>query len=169
MNWKLRYTNEGVISSYLIPYLKKGFENRDHTQEINQIEIAQVLCRFISTIPTQDIDSILIEPKILLIEPYNQIFNNLIELDIDIPYQVDNKLFLSIQNNKLYKMNTDEETNNLRNRLLEFGEKIKNIQHYCYYSKIVELCRLLGKLLTRIWWIYHDSSPIMKPIYYLDD
>ena len=27
------------------------------------------------------------------------------------------------------------------------------------------MSRILGKLLTRIWWIYHSSSPIMKPIY----
>ena len=47
---------------------------------------------------------------------------------------------------------------------MDFGEKVKNIQHYCFHSKHTSLSKLLGKLLTRIWWIYHLSSPIMKSI-----
>jgi hypothetical protein len=46
---------------------------------------------------------------------------------------------------------------------MEFGEKIKAIQHYCFHAKITGLSKIIGKLLTRIWWIYHMSSPIMKP------
>jgi hypothetical protein len=51
----------------------------------------------------------------------------------------------------------------LRNELMEFGYKIKAIQHYCYHSKITGLSKIMGKLLTRIWWVYHMSSPIMLP------
>ena len=36
---------------------------------------------------------------------------------------------------------------------------------YCYYYiKGDPNQEKLGKLLTRIWWIYHLSSPIMKSI-----
>ena len=27
------------------------------------------------------------------------------------------------------------------------------------------LSKIFGKLLTRIWWIYHTSSPIMNPFH----
>mgnify|MGYP006954752505 CR=1 FL=1 len=56
----------------------------------------------------------------------------------------------------------------IRQRLIEFGEKIKVIQHYCYHTKIFSLSKIMGKLLTRIWWIYHSSSPVMKPLYDYD-
>ena len=44
----------------------------------------------------------------------------------------------------------------------KFSEKIRHLQHYFFHSKQVTVTRLLGKLLTRIWWIYHTSSPLMK-------
>ena len=56
------------------------------------------------------------------------------------------------------KCNSDIETDELRKRLMQFGDTIKNLQHYCYHTKIVGLTKLLGKLLTRIWWIYHNTS-----------
>jgi hypothetical protein len=77
---------------------------------------------------------------------------------------IDNRLFQSIQQNSIVKLQSEDATDELRHRLLEFGEKIKNIQHFCFHSDIIGLSRIFGKLLTRIWWIYHTSSPIMKSI-----
>lgn len=161
LNWKLRYNDDCLLTSLLLPYLKKGFEGLDHTQEKNQIDIAHFLCRFISTKPTNNKYNLLQDPEILLINPFNQINNELENLQIDIPNMIDNKLFQSIQQNVI--VNTDD--NELRQQLFEFGDKIKNIQHFCFHSKITGLSKLLGKLLTRIWWIYHCSSPIMKTFY----
>ena len=48
----------------------------------------------------------------------------------------------------------------LREQLFNFGNVVKHIQHYYFHTKVVGLAKLLGKLLTRIWWIYHLSSPI---------
>jgi len=50
--------------------------------------------------------------------------------------------------------------NNLRENLIQYGNLLKIIQHYCYHSKITGVAKLLAKLLTRIWWIYHNSSVI---------
>jgi hypothetical protein len=84
-------------------------------------------------------------------------------LQIDFPKMIDNRLFKSIQQNLIVKLETYDELDILRQRLMNFGEKIKVIQHYCFHSKITGLSKILGKLLTRIWWIYHMSSPIMRP------
>jgi len=81
---------------------------------------------------------------------------------------IDNRLFMSIRLNSVVKLQTEDATDKLRHRLLDLSDKIKHIQHFCFHSKIKGLSRILGKLLTRIWWIYHSSSPIMKPIYMFD-
>ncbi len=157
MNWKLRNSNDCIIISLLIPYLKQGFSNKDHENELNQIQLAHFLCSFISIEESKD--NILETPSMLSNAPFYNIKPKLIELNIIIPNNISNKLFISIQNNKLI-----EETDKLRNDLTELSDKIKNIQHYCYHTKNVGLTKILGKLLTRIWWIHHTSSPIMKPL-----
>lgn len=162
MNWKFKNNDESLLTSYLLPYIKRAFEYKDHTLEINQINIAHFLCRFISTYPTYE--NVLEDPSILSDAPYNQILNELENLQIEVPDKVDNKLYLSIQNNLLVDCYNEVDTDKLRDRIMEFGEKVKNIQHYCFHSKYIGLTKLLGKLLTRIWWIYHLSSPIMKTI-----
>jgi hypothetical protein len=169
MNWKLRYNNDGIIISFLISYLRRAFEDKDHTLECNQISLAHFLCRFISTKPTNNKEFELKDPDILKTYPYTQIIIKLNELQIDIPKMIDNKLFLSIQQNLLVKLKSFDEMDILRNELMEFGYKIKAIQHYCYHSKITGLSKIMGKLLTRIWWVYHMSSPIMLPYNVYED
>merc|ERR1711871_664849 len=83
-------------------------------------------------------------------------------LGIDIPEKIDSRIFLSITKNKLINLGSELKNDQLRNRLFEFSQKIKNIQHYFFHSKMITVTRLLGKLLTRIWWIYHTSSPLMR-------
>jgi superfamily II DNA or RNA helicase len=163
MNWKLRYDEDCLISSLLLPYLNRAFIGKDHTQENNQVELAHFLCRFISTKETSNQTLALEDPEILKIEPYCTISYILEQCQIDIPMLIDNRIFMSIRQNSIIKSMSEDETDVLRHELLEFGEKIKNIQHYCFHKNIAGLSKILGKLLTRIWWIYHTSSPLMKP------
>ena len=165
MNWKLRYSDESLLTSLLIPYLRMGFEAKDHTQENNQVELAHFICRFISTKSTTNSEYTLADPDLLSNYPYNQLLSQITDLQIDIPEMIDNRLFVSIRQNSLVKLQTEDATDELRHRLSDLSDKIKHIQHFCFHSKIRGLSRILGKLLTRIWWIYHCSSPIMKPIY----
>lgn len=157
MNWKLRHSNYSIITSFLIPYLRRGFDYKDATQIQNQIQVAHFLCRFYNK-STNDNNNILNEPEILIYSPFNQIIEELSNLDIIISNNIDNKLFLSIQNNSILNNISDIERNELRNELIEFSNLIKIIQHYCFYLKITGVAKLLAKLLTRIWWIYHTSS-----------
>lgn len=169
MNWRLRY-NDGLIISYLIPYLRRAFESYDATIEKNQVEVANFLCRFICIKELSESENYLYQdPDILTTEPYSNMLIELEELDITFPKQIDNRLYLSIQDNLLFKNKTENEDDELRQRLIEFGNKTRFIQHYCYHEKYVGLCKLLGKLLTRIWWVYHNSSPIMVPLNKFDD
>ena len=163
MNWKLRNTQECIITSFLITYLRRAFEDKDYTLESNQVALAHFLCRFISTISTDKPEDILINPEILKSHPYNQILEKFEELQIDFPRTIDNKLFKSIQQNSIVTLESYDDLDVLRQRLMDFSEKLKAIQHYCFYSKISGLSKIMGKLLTRIWWVYHMSSPIMKP------
>lgn len=162
MNWRFRSCEDSVLVSFLIPYFRRAFEGKDHTKEQNQILLAHFLCRFISTIETDKLENVLEEPKVMMEEPYNMILGQLEELQIDVPSKVDNMIFISIQQNSIVSLPDIYETDKLRQRLVEFGDKLKHIQHYCFHSKITCLSKIMGKLLTRIWWIYHTSSPIMK-------
>ena len=92
------------------------------------------------------------------IEPYNNILNELDNLQIETFNNIDKRLFLSIQYNSLY----DKTDYKLREQLMNFGNIVKDLQHYYYHTKIIGITKLLGKLLTRIWWIYHLSSPILQ-------
>ena len=83
-------------------------------------------------------------------------------LGIEIPENIDSKVFQTIVYNKLLDLRTEKEIDDLRNNLFKFSEKVRHIQHYFFHSKQITITRLLGKLLTRIWWIYHTSSPLMK-------
>jgi hypothetical protein len=168
MNWKLRYSDESLIASLIIPYLRMEFEEKDHTQEYNQIDLAHFICRFISTKSTTKQENALINPDILTKYPYNQILTQVVDLQFDIPEMIDNRLFLSIRENLIPKLETEDATDELRHRLLDFSEKIKHIQHFCFHSNIKGLSRILGKLMTRILWMYHSSSPVMKSIYIFD-
>jgi hypothetical protein len=164
MNWKLRNTDECLLASLLIPYIKRAFEGRKHDNEKNQIDLAHFLCRFFCTNPTKNPDHVLEEPSILSEIPYNQILEKLESLQIDIPKMIDNHVFMSIQKNSIVHLQSEDATNELRQKIYNFGEVIKNIQHYCFYSNITGLTKIMGKLLTRIMWICHASSPIMKSI-----
>ena len=163
MMWKLRDAEgEGIIASFLIPYLKRGFEGMDPTNQENQIMIAHFLSHFINTkVPTRE-ENVLVQCPILNQSPFSSIHDKLKELELDLPDKIDSLVFESIRLNKTMKTVTEKEADELRNRLFDFGDKIKAIQHFCFHSRMTRLSQLMGKLLTRIWWIYHSSSPIMK-------
>lgn len=163
MNWRIRSSDDSVLISCLIPYFRRAFEGKDHTKETNQVLLAHFLSRFICIEPTTDENNMLEEPPILSESPYDTIIDLLEELQIfDKTVKVDNKIFMSIQQNSLHSCSTIQETSILRQRLQKFSNKLKHIQHYCYHTNITCLSKIMGKLLTRIWWIYHTSSPVMK-------
>jgi len=153
--WLYRYSNEAFIIYNLLPYLKKYFENCNPNEENKQIEIAYFLSKFIDIRITNNNDHKLINYNGTTKIDYNSIYeSNYIEINNNI----DGRIWLSIRNNSLYDIND----NTLRENLFNFSTKLKPLQHYMYHTKQINLTKLLAKLLTRIWWIYHTSSPINK-------
>jgi len=154
--WMFRYSNECIIISILLPFLKKYFENVNPSEENKQIEIAYFLSKFIN-IKNIDLEKNLI-PEVKSKIDFNIIYDELKKKNIEIEKCVNGQVWVSIRNNCLVDLKDDI----LRQELFDFSTKIKAIQHYCYHTKQINLTKLLGKLLTRIWWIYHSSSPVMR-------
>ena len=151
--WKLRYSEDCFRIAYLIKYIIKNFHRAVPTNETDQVNIATFLAHFFHVKEATD--------DIVRTNKYIDLVEQLDDLQLDIPKQIDYGIINSIKNNKLETFDNIEKTNELRDRLLSFGEFIRHVQHYFYYSEQVTITRVLGKLLTRIWWIYHSGSPIL--------
>ena len=154
--WNFRYSIEGVIVLIIFPYIKKYFDNANPSNENDQVEIAYFLSKFIHITTPDDMNNNLTYTTGIYKINYENIYKKLEEQNINISEFIDNKIWQSIKKNVLIE-NYNEI---LREKLFDFSIKIKIIQHYCFHNKYVNLTRLLGKLLTRIWWIYHGSSAI---------
>ena len=165
MMWRLRNCSDSddpIRISFILPYLRRAFEGVDPNIEMNQIAIAHFLSHFINIKETSD-QNVLPLCSILEKENFNNIFDILEEKELTVPSKINSDVFLSIKSNQLLKTN-ERKTVIIRSDLIKFGKIVKIIQHFCYHSKLVTLARLLAKLCTRIFWILHTSSPIMKKI-----
>lgn len=174
MMWILRSSsddvNEPVIASFIIPYLKKGFEGLDPNNVNNQVLVAHFLSHFINKYQTDKSEYVLPQCPLFEQPSFLKIYDFLEELQLNSNTDnIDGRVWYSIKENKIIKCSVEKEADEIRNRVFEFGNKVKAIQHYCFHSKFTNLSKLLGKLLTRIWWIYHMSSPIMKPFNQYDE
>ena len=162
MVWRLRHDLDCVSVPMIIPEFKKIFDNIDPNKEKEQTNAALFLAHFINM--KDSVDSKRVLPDCDFAK--DNIISNLKvygdNLGIPIPEKIDSKVYETIVFNKLLALKTEKETDDLRNDLFKFSEKIRHIQHFFFHTKQVTLARLLGKLLTRIWWIYHTSSPLMK-------
>lgn len=184
MMWILRESDEAINTSFILPYLKKGFEMLNPEIEGNQIQIAHFLSFFINKRPSINSETKLPMCSIFEQESFSDIFDNLNDLQLDASQDIDARVFISIKDNKLLDCDTEKEADDLRQELLKFGNKVKAIQHFVFHTekeieqilrsdnkdyKASTLPSLLGKLLTRIWWVYHLSSPLMKKLDVYED
>jgi|SaaInlStandDraft_7_1057024.scaffolds.fasta_scaffold12058_1 hypothetical protein len=151
MMWKLRHSEDCYRIPFLIEEIKNKYKNCNPNSEQTQIEFAHFMLSFTNIITTFD-DNILtcIDENIKL---------KLIKLEIEVPDNICNRLYSCIKENRL--VNNTENNNSVRENLIKFAENLKHVQHYFYHNKDIQIARLVGKLLTRIWWIYHSSSPLM--------
>lgn len=169
MMWVLRDSEECVIASFIMPYIIKAFEGQDPNIENTQINIAHFLSYFINKYETDNNEYNLPDYTLFQQPSFSNIFNIMKEIQLETIENIDGRVFTSIKNNTLFKCATEKDTDIVRERLFKFGNRIKTIQHYCFHKKITNISRLLGKLLTRIFWIYHGSSPLMNGINNFDE
>jgi superfamily II DNA or RNA helicase len=157
--WKLREDKDVILIIFLLPYIRKGFANCNPSDEKNQINLTHVLLNFIDIQHCDNSENVLEENEIFKQGELITIKSILESYNIKYYEFNDFELFKAIRKNKIA-----DDNSNLREQLNKFKKLIIPIQHYLYHENEVNLCRLFGKLLTRLWWIYHSSSPIMRSI-----
>ena len=157
MVWRLRHSEDCFRVPFLISFIRKIFCNANPSNENTQIELSKFLLHSIDIVEATD--SNILTPAESS-KQYN-IRGHFEQLGLGIPDNIDSKLYESIQRNSLIDLSSIKEKSVIRERLFNFGEKIRIIQHYFHHMSEFVLARLFSKLLTRIWWIYHMSSPVM--------
>jgi hypothetical protein len=160
MMWRFRHCDDGFRIAFLLSFIRKIYKYSDGEIEKNQIEISKFLSNYIEIHESKN-DCIIEQTEQSI--KFN-IKEHLETLGLETIDNIDGRVFESIRMNKLYETENRKEKSILRERLLTFGEKVRNIQHYFFHCSEEKITVLLGKLLTRIWWIYHMSSPVMEPI-----
>jgi len=160
MMWRFRHTDDGFRVAFLLSFIRKIYKHCDAKLEKNQIDVSKFLSNYIEIHESKNDECL--EPTEQAIKL--KINEHLETLGLETISNIDNRVYESIRMNKLYETENRKEKSILRERLLLFGEKVRNIQHYFFHCDEEVLTVLLGKLLTRIWWIYHLSSPVMEPI-----
>jgi hypothetical protein len=158
--WRFRHCDDGFRIAFLLSFIRKIYKYSDGEIEKNQIEISKFLSNYIEIHESKN-DCIIEQTEQSI--KFN-IKEHLETLGLETIDNIDGRVFESIRMNKLYETENRKEKSILRERLLTFGEKVRNIQHYFFHCSEEKITVLLGKLLTRIWWIYHMSSPVMEPI-----
>ena len=156
--WKLRYSEKCLKVPFYIDFLKKNFRRKNPIDEGHQVEISHFFCAFVKdTCDLPDSDQSTLEKLSI----YSSLFEILDLKQLEDERKIDSRLYQSIKANKLITCDNEMEFNRLREELMDLGNTIRFFQHYFYYSEEIVITRLIGKLLTRIWWIYHSSSPII--------
>jgi superfamily II RNA helicase len=157
MAWRLRHSEDCFRVPFLISFIRKIFCNANASNENTQIELAKFLLNYIDVVEAKD-------SKVLTPAESSKQYNiskHLEQLGLDVPNKIDSRLYECIQLNSLIELSTREKSI-IRERLFNFAEKIRTIQHYFHHMKEIVHARLFSKLLTRIMWIYHMSSPVME-------
>lgn len=169
MVWKLRKDIDCITIPMLIPEFRKIFDTIDPKLEKYQVEAALFLSHFCHLKEANDDKYVLPESDYLSKGLAMKLKEYADNLGIEIPEKIDSRVFNCITENKLIDLGNEHDNDRLRDRLFDFSEKVKNLQHYFFHSNFISVTRLLGKLLTRVWWIYHGSSPLMKDWKSYDD
>ena len=162
MVWRLRHDIDCITVPMIIPELVKSFSNCDPNNEKDQVEIALFLSHFINLKESTSSKFVLPDSEYLKSGNGSKLKTYADNLGIEIPEEIDSMVYQTIVMNKLLRLKTEKDVDDLRNEIIKFSTKVRHIQHYFFHTKQVTMTRLLGKLLTRMWWIYHTSSPLMK-------
>jgi hypothetical protein len=167
--WVFRETEECLYIPIVLEYLENGFATSSPDEEKDQISVALFLLQFINV---EEYSDVLLPNHPLLENKFDNLMNLLTNEDngygFNIPEKKDGKLYYIIRENRCVSDSFDE-LHKLRDRINILINKLRPIQQYYFYmgnenpdaqrnAKYVNMCRLLGKLFTRLKWIHHGSS-----------
>ena len=170
MCWRLRHSPDCFSVPFLLKHIRKIFHNCNPSNENTQVEFTHLLLNFIDIYPLEIDDKDIDNTHILLPSASALKYNIHAEYDeyfsdnFKLPVNIDSRVYESIQRNSIIDTRTTKDKSIIRMRLYNFAEKVKIIQHYFFHSKDINIARVLSKLHTRLYWIYHMSSPAMDSI-----
>jgi hypothetical protein len=166
MCWKLRNSEDCFRVPFILSYIRKIFVNCNPTNLTTQIEFTQFILQFIEIHEATDDIYIMTIPDFCkqFFSKEHNIHSYLDDLELGVPKKIDSRVYCCIQLNSIIPTKSSIEKSNIRERLFKVGEIICIMQNYFFHLKEINISRLLAKLLTRIWWIYHVSSPVMDSI-----
>ena len=168
MVWRLRSSQDCVAIPMILKEFISIFNRQEPTVEKNQIEASLFISHFVNVLDSEEwilddgTEHVLPESRYLRTGNASLLKDYAENIQLDIPDKIDSKIYLSISNNKMLDLGSDLENDKLRKRMFEFFDKVKYFGHYLFHDKKGTVVILIGKLLTRIWWIIHDSSPLRK-------
>lgn len=169
--WQFRQCDEALMLPLILRHLEDGFSTARATNEGDQISVALYLLHFINTNESSGNDLPLHH---LFEEKQKDFYDSMKDFDegfgFDIPDNIDGDLYTCIKENRCVQTKCIMENHIIREKITSFINKLRAIQHYYYHmgltesddkSKHINICKLLGKLFTRIKWIYHTSSMLV--------
>ena len=170
--WQFRQTDECIMLPLILQHLESGFARARSTDEGDQVSVAHYLLHFIE-IEESNGNPLPLHP--LMLKEHENFYNSMKDDEegyaFDISDDIDGSLYYCIRENRCIPTNNILEKHNLRERLSRFIYKLRAIQHYYYHMSFedtplkgrhINICKLLGKLFTRLKWIYHMSSMLAE-------
>ena len=161
MCWKLRDSEDCFRVPFLLDFIDKIFGSMNPNSNSVQIECSKMLLNFIDITETTSSSHVLEPAKCYSMYPLKQYCE---DLGLAVPDMIDSQVYESIQRNSIIDTEDMITKGMLRARIFKFGKKVETMQNYYFYSKKIVLARLFAKLLTRIYWIYLTSAPVMDSI-----
>ena len=171
--WQFRQTDEAIMLPNILETFEDGFATARSTDEMDQISAAHFLLHFIECYEEEGDNKMPIHP--LLEKRYSEFYKSMKDDEegyaFDIPEEINGDLYKCILENRCLPNLSLMEKHRLRERISRFIGKLRAIQHYYYHmgsmessdkSKYINICKLLGKLFTRMKWIYHTSSKLSE-------
>lgn len=170
--WQFRQTDECIMLPLILQHLESGFARARSTDEGDQVSVAHYLLHFIEI---EESNGNPIPPHPLILKEHKNFYESMKDDEegyaFDISDDIDGSLYYCIRENRCIPTNNILEKHHLRERLSRFIYKLRAIQHYYYHMSFedtplkgrhINICKLLGKLFTRLKWIYHMSSMLAE-------
>jgi len=160
MMWRFRHSEMGFRTAFILNEIRKTYKHCNPKNENTQVEFAKLIAYYIVAKEATRDDHIMTE-----VESANpQLRANFETLGLDIPEKIDSRVYEVVRMNSFIETDGPHDKGSLRSELFDFCMVLRNIQHYFFHSKEETIAKMIAKLMTRVWWNYHLSSPVMEPI-----
>ena len=160
MMWRFRHSEMGFRVAFILNEIRKTYKHCNPKNENTQVEFAKLIAYFVVAKESTRDKHILTD-----VESANHMLRTNFEtLGLDIPEKIDSRVYEVIRQNSFIQTDDSHDKGVLRQELFEFSLILRNIQHYFFHSKETTIAKMIAKLMTRVWWNYHLSSPVMDPI-----